>query len=327
MMKKNWLWPVIVSGLFLTACSAEPTQETGETAENKDEPIEDTETASAVDSAAMELEVPFDGAMNHVHGMGYIEENGGLYFASHQGLKVYRNGEWTEIAEQYHDFMGFNATAQGFVTSGHPDMQSDMKNPLGIKRSADGGENFEDLGFEGETDFHEMAVGYDSNNLFVFNPQPNSGMETGFHRSDDAGETWQQTAAGGLDGKVTYLAMHPSDSMKIAAVSNQGIFMSEDGGESFSRITEGVIGTAAFFSEEALFYSTYDGEAKLVKRTLSGEEQDIPLPEMTEDGVVYLAQHPANDDELALYTAQGHAWLTQDAGSEWTQILDAGQVQ
>ncbi|AUD13017.1 MULTISPECIES: F510_1955 family glycosylhydrolase [unclassified Planococcus (in: firmicutes)] len=327
-MKKNWLWPVMAAGLFISACSAETAQEeTEDSTDAAPESAEETETASAVDSAAMELEVPFDGMMDHVHGMGYIEENGGLYFASHHGLKVNRDGNWTEIEDQYHDFMGFNATATGFVSSGHPDMQSGMQNPLGIKRSDDGGETFDDLGFEGETDFHEMAVGYNTNNLFVFNPQANSEMETGFHRSDDAGESWQQTAAEGLEGKVTYLAMHPDDSMMIAAASNQGIFLSEDGGESFTRITEGELGTAAFFSEDALYYATYSEEAKLVKRDLSGGEEEISLPEMTEDGVVYLAQHPENPEQLAIYTAKGHAWETQDAGENWTQILNAGQVQ
>lgn len=134
-MKKNWLWPVMACGLFISACGAETAEDPTDTAT---ESTEGTETASAVDSAAMELEVPFDGAMDHVHGMGYIEENGGLYFASHHGLKVHRDGKWTEIEDQYHDFMGFNATATGFVSSGHPDMQSGMQNPLGIKRSDDG---------------------------------------------------------------------------------------------------------------------------------------------------------------------------------------------
>ncbi len=327
-MKKNWLWPVMAAGLLISACSSETGEEASEETKESAESTEQTETAqTSVDSAAMELEVPFDGTMDHVHGMGYIEENGGLYFASHHGLKVHRDGKWAEIEDQYHDFMGFNATSTGFVSSGHPDMQSGMQNPLGIKRSDDGGETFEDLGFEGETDFHEMAVSYNTHNLFVFNPQPNSEMAAGFHRSDDAGESWQQTAAEGLEGKVSYLAMHPDDSMMIAAASNQGIFLSEDGGESFARITEGELGTAAFFSEDALYYGTYSEEAALVKRDLSGNEQEISLPDMTEDGVVYAAQHPENPERLAIYTAQGHAWVTQDAGGNWTQILNAGQVQ
>ncbi len=326
-MKKTWIWPVMAAGLLISACGAETSQETSEETPESAESTEQTEIQTAVDSEAMELEVPFDGTMDHVHGMGYIEENGGLYFASHEGLKVYRGGEWTEIEDQYHDFMGFNATSTGFVSSGHPDMQSGMKNPLGIKRSDDGGETFEDLGFEGETDFHEMAVSYNNNNLFVFNPQPNSKLAAGFHRSDDAGETWQQTAAEGLDGKVAYLAMHPDDSMMIAAASNQGIFWSEDGGESFSRITEDELGTAAFFSEDALYYGTYSEDAKLVKRDLSGDEQEISLPDMTEDGVVYIAQYPKKPEQLAIYTAKGHAWMTQDAGDNWTQMLNAGQVQ
>ena len=327
-MKKNWLWPVMAAGLLISACGSETGEEASEETKESAESTEQTETAqTSVDSAAMELEVPYDGTMDHVHGMGYIEENGGLYFASHHGLKVHRDGKWTEIEDQYHDFMGFNATSTGFVSSGHPDMQSGMQNPLGIKRSDDGGETFEDLGFEGETDFHEMAVSYNTHNLSVFNPQPNSEMAAGFHRSDDAGESWQQTAAEGLEGKVSYLAMHPDDSMMIAAASNQGIFLSEDGGESFARITEGELGTAAFFSEDALYYGTYSEEAALVKRDLSGDEQEISLPDMTEDGVVYAAQHPENPERLAIYTAQGHAWVTQDAGSNWTQIINAGQVQ
>lgn len=124
--------------------------------------------------AAGSFEILFEGEMNHVHGMGYAGNDNGLYFASHVGLKIYRDGEWFETTDNFHDYMWFNATDEGFMTSGRPSTDSDLLNPLGIQRSEDGGETLEEIAFQGETDFHDMAVSYNSQDLFLINPAPNS---------------------------------------------------------------------------------------------------------------------------------------------------------
>ncbi|MBT2569781.1 F510_1955 family glycosylhydrolase [Planococcus sp. ISL-110] len=322
-MNRKWIWAPLVTGVLLAGCGEKevPEPPNAETAA-------DVETTEA-NQDAEDFEVAFEGRFDHVHGMGFIENEEGLYFATHQGLKIYRDGEWMETNDHFHDYMGFNAVDDGFYTSGHPGPGSMMQNPIGIQRSKDGGRSLNHMGFEGETDFHGMAAGYRSHHLFVMNPQGNSQMGPGYFRSEDEGKEWQEVDGAGLQGEISSFAMHPSDSQLIAAATTAGVFLSEDGGDSFTLLTEDEIyGTAVFFSEEELYYATYGTQAELIEYTWkNGGQQALELPDMPEDGIMYFAQNPSNRDEFAIYTAAGHAFISEDGGGTWDQILNAGQVE
>ncbi|MCH4826698.1 F510_1955 family glycosylhydrolase [Planococcus halocryophilus] len=311
-MKARWILTPIMTGLLLVGCaqSEESTTSNNETTPNSED-----------------FEVAFDGSIEHVHGMGYIENEEGLYLASHNGLRIYRDGQWLEATEHANDYMGFNAVADGFYTSGHPGPGSMMQNPIGIQRSKDGGRSLDHMGFEGETDFHHMAVGYRSHHMFVMNPQENSQMGPGYFHSENEGQEWQQVSGSGLPSEVSAFAMHPSDSQLIAAASAEGVFLSEDGGDSFSPLTkDGIFGTAVFFNEDSLYFATYGTQAELINYTLeTGNEQSIELPDLPEDGILYIAQNPLQKEQLTIYTAAGHAFIFED--DNWKQILNAGQVE
>ncbi|EGA91026.1 hypothetical protein GPDM_02020 [Planococcus donghaensis MPA1U2] len=61
------------------------------------------------DNTESKKEIPYSGELNHVHGIGYAGDNGGLYFAAHTGLKIYREGSWFAVSDDFFDYMGFNA--------------------------------------------------------------------------------------------------------------------------------------------------------------------------------------------------------------------------
>lgn len=324
---KRKLWAsALAAGLILAGCGDAEEADTTETQETQTETVQQPEAEVAEEkSTADDFVVPFDGQAAHVHGMGHIEGDG-LYFASHHGLKIYREGSWFETDGMRHDYMGFNAVDNGFFTSGHPEPSADMVNPIGIQRSTDGGRSLEHLGFSGETDFHAMAAGYRNHHLFVMNPQKNSAMEAGFYRSENEGKDWTRVEANGLDGELSALALHPDDSQKVAAATSTGVYLSEDGGANFSALTEEAeFGTAVFFAEDALYYASFENESKLQKYTLETEEKEgLPLPELTEDGVVFISATP---EELAVYTVKGQAYVSDDEAANWTQIMKDGQVQ
>lgn len=316
----NKLWiAVSLAALLAAGCGAEN--------ESEPAPAEDAAEEKAQQGSlnADDFEVDFEGTLEHVHGMGYIEGDG-LYFASHEGLKIYRDGEWLETDGMHNDYMGFNAVDGGFYTSGHPGQGSGMMNPIGIQRSMDGGRSLEHMGFEGETDFHAMAVGYRSHHMFVMNPKPNSGMGAGFYHSENEGKDWSEAAAEGLQGDISYLAMHPDDSQIIAAATSTGIYLSQNGGDSFQALTsDGQFGTALTFSEDALYFASYETASELVEYSLeTGDKKTMALPELPEDGVLYLAQKA---DELAIYTVKGQAFISGNKGEEWTQIMENGEVR
>ncbi|WP_343053431.1 F510_1955 family glycosylhydrolase [Planococcus glaciei] len=275
------------------------------------------------------FEAPYDGEMNHVHGMGYAGNDKGLYFASHIGLKIYRDGEWFETTDNFHDYMGFNATDDGFITSGHPSADSELPNPLGIQRSVDGGETLEEIAFQGETDFHAMAVGYNSHDLFLINPAPNSLLEAGVYRSTKKGESWQPVKAEGLEGEVTGLALHPTDSAFVAAATSTGIYFSEDAGESFQALTaEGERGTAVHFTEQGLYFGSFGTAAALMQYTGENEAlKRLNIPALPEDGIAFIAVNPANDQELAFYTLRGDAYFSEDGTQSWKPLLQNSKTQ
>ncbi len=302
MNRKKRVLSIILSGMILTGCS-----NTGD--ENE--------------------EISFEGELNHVHGMGYAGNDGGVYFASHTGPKIYREGEWFAISDNFFDYMGFNAVEEGFYTSGHPSADSDMLNPLEIQKSKDGRKTLEHIAFEGETDFHAMAVGYTSQDIFLLNPEENSLLKPGFYKSNDKGETWEAVNVNGLEGEVSGLALHPQDSSLVAAATSTGIYVSEDGGKNFGRVTDETDqGTAVFYSEDSLFYANYGTSASLIKYTIETKKEEIvTLPELPQDGVAFIFQNPNDSEEIALYTLQGEAFLTKDNAKTWLPLLNEGNVQ
>lgn len=280
------------------------------------------------DSSDLKKEIPYSGELNHVHGIGYAGNDGGLYFAAHTGLKIYREGEWFAISDNFFDYMGFNAIDQGFYTSGHPSADSNMPNPLGIQKSLDGGKSLEHIAFEGETDFHTMAVGYISQDIFLLNPEANTELDAGFYKLSREDEQWENVKGTGLEGEVSALALHPTDSNIVAAATSKGIYISENSGVQFERITDdNETGTAIFFNENELFYASSGKSAMLTKYTVSTKgEEKVSLPNLTQDVVAFISQNPANKKEIGIYTMQGEVFLTQDNGSTWLPLLQGGKV-
>ena len=327
-MNKKFLSVALAAGFIAAGCSDGTDNEATENTAPPEEESAQQETATE-SSEGDDFLVPFDGGLNHVHGLGYIESEDGLYFASHTGLKIYRDGSWFETDGLFNDYMGFNAVDDGFYTSGHPGMDSDLPNPIGIQRSNDGGRSLEEVGLVGETDFHLMAAGYRSHDLFVMNPQANSEMEAGFYFSENAGENWQQLEPQGLEGDLLALAIHPDDSQLMAAASSSGIFLSQDGGTTFELLTEeGEFGTAVHFTDDKLYYASHGIEAAMESYDLAGgEAAALQLPELNEDGAVWIAANPEKPGEIAFNTVQGSAYVSTDGGESWEQIVSEGQIQ
>lgn len=328
-MNKKLLVVALTASFIVAGCSNNSiNEETKDTASPEKEVVEQQDAATENSSEANFL-MPFDGTASHVHGMGYIESDGGLYFATHAGLKVYENGSWFETDGQFNDYMGFSAVDGGFYTSGHPGTDSDLPNPIGIQKSTDAGRSLESLGFEGETDFHLMAAGYQSHDLFVMNPQENSKMDAGFYLSENDGVDWQRLKPEGIKGELIALAIHPENSQFLAVASDAGVYLSEDGGKTFNRLTDdGDFGTAVHFTADKMYFASHGSEAVLKSYAISdGTITSLELPELKEDGAVYIAVNPENSDEIALNTAKGDAFVSSDGGESWEEIINEGQVQ
>ncbi len=268
--------------------------------------------------------------LKHVHGLAFSPDGQRLSIPSHQGLAVYSAGRWTKAAGPEHDYMGFSVTRQAIYSSGHPARGSGLTNPFGLIKSSDDGRSWQQLGLQGESDFHLLASGFDSGALYVYNAHPNSRMSApGLYFSLNDGADWQRASAQGMSEAPTALAVHPTDSKVVAVATNGGLFLSLDAGEHFQPVaqSEQVLSAAFSLDGKSLWFCSYSNAAKLSKLDLKTlQVTSLSVPELKEDAVAYLAQNPAKPQEWAMATFLRDVYLSKDAGKTWKALAQAGQT-
>lgn len=269
--------------------------------------------------------------LHHVHGLAYSGDGKRLMIPSHHGLAVYQNGKWSKAPGPQHDYMGFSATAKNLYSSGHPAPGSGLVNPFGLIRSKDGGKTWHKLGLEGETDFHLLATGWNTNAIYVWNPAPSSRLKRpGLHYTLNDGFAWKAVRANGLVGEPRALAVHPDDAATVAVATSAGLYVSTDSGERFTKIASDGEGLAAFFDLDGkhVWYAAFSGRPTLSRVPFkAGQPAGIVLPALNNDAVAYIAQNPARKLEYAIATFERSVYLTKDAGQSWKQIADRGSAK
>ena len=269
--------------------------------------------------------------LKHVHGLAYSADGKRLMVPSHHGLAVYEAGKWKMAPGPQHDYMGFAATSKHLYSSGHPAPGSGMVNPFGLIRSRDGGRTWDKLGLEGETDFHLLATSWNTNALYVWNPEPSSRMRApGLHSTRNDGFVWKPARAAGLEGDPRALAVHPEDAATVAVATEKGVYLSRDSGERFTVVVSGVDALAAYFELDGrhLWYGAFDGQPILARVSLEGGAAGkVALPPLARDAVAYIAQNPAHRDEFAIATFRRNVYLSADRGRNWRRIAAQGETK
>lgn len=312
--RTNWVVPLIIAVLALGALGGWLVwqERRGPTVAAHDHP------AGTADHTHDPVDLP------HIHGLGYSADGSQLFVPAHTGLRIFADGVWLTPELPVHDYMGYTATDEGFYSSGHPGPGSDLPNPLGLVKSADGGKTLTTLGFGGETDFHIMGVGYKNHAIYVVNPAPNSRLSAGLHRSVDDGTTWQQRAMQGVTAQPIQLAVHPTDAEVVALATEAGAFLSTDAGMTFGQIGSPEPVTAVAWSPDgtqlvfgATTLSAYDLESKEITAL------NTP-PIAARDAISAIAINPVQRDELTIATFERNIYRSENGGQDWQQIARAG---
>jgi photosystem II stability/assembly factor-like uncharacterized protein len=269
--------------------------------------------------------------LHHVHGLAYSPDGRRLMIPSHHGLAVFENGTWTKAPGPQHDYMGFSGTAKNLYSSGHPAPGSGLINPFGLIRSRNGGQTWDKLGLEGETDFHLLSASWNAGAIYVWNPAPSSRLKRrGLHYTLDEGVAWKSARAEGLVGEPRALAVHPDNAAALAVATSQGLYVSRDFGERFAEQSDKGEGLGAFFDLDGkhVWYAGFERQATLVRIPLDGGRPvDIALPALSRDAVAYIAQNPARRLEYAIATFERSVYVSKDGGRSWRRVADRGTTR
>ncbi|HDX9628137.1 TPA: VPS10, VPS10 domain protein [Bacillus cereus] len=315
----------ITSLFIISGCSSN-----AETAPLKKETVQsqpkNKETATAVPSNFYK-EIA-SGKIAHIHGIGYAGNMPGISIATHNGIKVYQNGKWFETTTQLHDYMGFQATKNGFFASGHPERGANLKNPLGLMKSSDGGNTLEKLAFYGESDFHNLAVGYNTEAIYLYNERPNSKLQQGFYFSTNNGQDWRNSKLKGLSSTMHSFSVHPDQVSVVAVSTKDGVYLSTDYGNTFELFSTSLESTAVTLSNEDVIYAPINKQIITKKSIATNEETNIQTPSLdAKDAIMYISQNPQNSAEIVFATLKANLFLSTDEGKTWKQITKEGAFQ
>jgi hypothetical protein len=240
----------------------------------------------------------------HVHGLGLNPRDGALFIATHTGIFRAAPGEpkAERVGDSTQDTMGFTvAGPDRFLGSGHPGEFDNAVNPLGLIRSRDGGQSWENVSLEGEADFHVLrfgegrVYGYDAGNGRLM-------------ASADRGGSWKELAA---PAPLLDLVPKPGAPNELVASGEGGLYRSSDGGRSWDRAGR-EIGFLGWPSPPALLLVDARGVTQVSR---DGGRSWRQLGAIGGQPAAFLVQ-----DERELYAAlpDGTVKRSADGGRTWS---------
>ena len=252
-----------------------------------------------------------DVGVEHVHGLGVDPADGTLYAATHFGLwRIPENGEATRVADRYQDTMGFTVVGPGaFLGSGHPDFQMDPDLPtrLGLIRSSDAGETWENVSLGGEADFHVLHAVH--GNVYAWEAGTGRVMVSG-----DEGQTWETRSS----LELRDLVVSPDVPETLLATTETGLVRSTDGARTWSGVSGAPILTVLVWASERSLYgvtpeglvqhSTDAGTTWTARGEVSGQPEALTVVDSAGAETLYVAVSDAgiliSDDGGATFTVR-----------------------
>ena len=269
------------TGLAVTACSPQ--------SGNSTPPASGTNTGTAI---------------THVHAITRDPTTEVILLATHEGLFRLQNRELTQVGPGV-DLMGFTTTPQGrYLASGHPGLNVDLPEPVGLIESTDQGETWEVLSRGGESDFHALATG----------PDRVLGFDGQLRISAD-GRSWDTLV---IPSAPASLAIAPGTGT-VLATTEEGVLRSGDDGATWATLdTPQLMSLIAWADDTSIVGVGIDG--RLLTSTDAGNTwtaSDQPIGKITA-----LGANLTDDGAVeALMVADSAVLRTIDGGNTIEQLL------
>lgn len=155
-------------------------------------------------------------------------------------------------------------------------------------------------------------------------------METGLYRTMDEGENWEKAEMKGFDStSIGNIAVHPSKKEMLAISSKDGVYVSKDGGDSFTKVENSQTVTSIYLTERVgLFSSIEEGKVQLYEWEFnSNKVQPYLTPKLSQDNpIMYISSNPESSDECTVVTYNNDIYQTTNNGETWDEVVDEGKI-
>lgn len=158
--------------------------------------------------------------MGHIHGVAENSADGRIYVATHTGVYKIVDGTPRLVANRYQDTMGFTVVGpDDFLASGHPALNEDLPNPLGLIQSTDRATTWRPIAFSGEQDFHSIDAVPSLTYAYAADGR--------LLRSSDR-KSWASV----LEAPLIDFTLNPQSPNQILATTETGVLLRSDGADS-----------------------------------------------------------------------------------------------
>lgn len=150
-------------------------------------------------------------------------------------------------------------------------------------------------------------------------------LDSGVYESTNGGEMWR--ALPGIGGRrIESFAMSPSDSRVLAAGTSQGVFFSEDAGETWQQISrehdpemQDITALAFDPTNSKIIYA---GTPHLPWKTLDGGASWRSIPDgLIDDSDIFSIRVNATRPELVFASACSGIYRSDNAGDSWRKLI------
>ena len=224
--------------------------------------------------------------------------------------------------------------------TGEGNPRNSLTNGRGIYKSLDGGKSWKLMGLEATSNIHRILINPDNSDIVyvgaIGNPWgPNE--ERGLYKTTDGGKTWKKILYNGPTVGVCDMVMDPTNPDKLfvgmwnhqrwpwffnSGGPGSGLYMTLDGGENFTRITNGIpeesgrIGLAISVNRPEYVYAYVESRPNAIYRSTDG---GFRWEKRGEQGIggrpfYYAEIHIDPQNENRLYTIHTGVNMSEDGG-------------
>ena len=285
----------------------------------------DSDHGHAEEIGILKLELFSDSVyFSHIHGVSFLSESSTVALAAHDGLWLYNEGKWKHNGEDAHDYMGFAPFDGGFYAGGHPDLSTELPNPLGLVKVYENGAHVEPVAFSGEYDFHLIASGRSGQSIYLYIDTPSQDLQRGLYYSTNFGARWQRVDGYPVREDPVQLSAHPTQDSTIALIAGNAAYLTVDYGQSFTLLDTVESPTAITFHPDGRHLLI--GRQDVQKLDLTTDSTTpFPGPHIGSDVFTHISINSYEPQHIAATTNGKSVWLTIDSGTHWTKILENGR--